>query len=236
MRRSERVARVLTVLLAISLGALLLMRPDGRSSGAGGPVAPEAGDAALEPTGSMSDPELDLPAADPVAPAAEPIGILGDDGLVLSGSVPDAATAASLVRRLEDVLGPDGLIVQLTLDERVKGDVLRIDLVESVPTPADGGSIESLLATSTTLLEGFPDAKLVLVGHTDGVGTEATNLALSIAQAQVVANLLVDRGLPRERIEATGAGEVEPLALDDSPEGRRLNQRITASFEDISTR
>lgn len=237
MRRSERIARLLVVPLAVSFGVLLLVRPDAGSRESEVVVVPgttsTVGRERTSPTTSP-EPELGvLPAADPVAPVAEPVGILSDDGLLLVGSVPDEATAASYLRRLAPVIGPEDVTVQLTVDDRVTADTLPIELVPSLPSPADAASVESLVTTSTTILDGFPDSSVVLTGHTDAVGTVATNLALSTAQAQLVADALVERGTDPERIDVRGAGESQPVAPNDTADGRRANQRVAVSFEGI---
>ncbi len=205
MRWSERTARVLVVPLAVSFGVLLLVRPDPGSRESEVVVVPgttsTVGRERTSPTTSPEpEPELGvLPAADPAAPVAEPVGILSDDGLLLVGSVPDEATAASYLRRLAPVIGPEDVTVQLTVDDRATADTLPIDLVPSLPSPVDAASVESLVTTSTTILDGFPDSTVVLTGHTDAVGTVATNLALSTAQAQLAADALVERApIPSE--------------------------------------
>ena len=231
---AEQIARLVMVPLAVSFVLLLLFRPDGddpdtRGVGASDTTAPEVS----EPSGQTgpSEPEVpDLPPADLGAPPAALRAILGDGRLVLAGSAPDQGVVAAFVRRLEPVFGPGSVTVQVTQDDRVTGETLEIDLARSLPSPPDDASVESLLQTSTTVLEGLPEVTLVLTGHTDDVGTADTNLALSVAQAQVVANLLADRGVPRDRIEVAGAGETQPVAPNDTPEGRQANQRVDSSF------
>src|ERR1051326_2653452 len=60
-------------------------------------------------------------------------------------------------------------------------------------------------------LSSFGDSKLLLVGHTDSVGTAAYNLALSERRAASVGTYLAVKGVPSNRISATGRGETEPL-------------------------
>lgn len=225
--------------LALSFVVLLLLRPGGGDPDTApvGATDTTDGDVA-ERTGSTAPPEPevpDLPPADPAEPPVELRGILGDGRLVLRGSVPEPAAAAAFVRRLEPVFGTENVTVQVAQDDRVTGETLGIDVARSLPSPPDEASLEALLETSTTVLEGLADATLVLTGHTDDLGTQDTNLALSVAQAQVVANLLVERGLPSERIEVAGAGETQPVAPNGTPEGRRSNRRVAASFEGIGT-
>ncbi|HZO14049.1 MAG TPA: OmpA family protein [Polyangiaceae bacterium] len=67
---------------------------------------------------------------------------------------------------------------------------------------------------------------LTVVGHTDSVGTDAANQALSIARAQAVRNFLIARGVSANRIRAVGRGEAQPVAQNDTPENRAQNRRV----------
>ncbi|ROR29844.1 OmpA family protein [Inmirania thermothiophila] len=65
-----------------------------------------------------------------------------------------------------------------------------------------------------------------VVGHTDSTGPEGYNQALSERRAEAVASFLVAQGVPAERILTEGRGEREPVAPNDTPEGRRRNRRV----------
>lgn len=71
-----------------------------------------------------------------------------------------------------------------------------------------------------------------LEGHTDSKGSEAYNQALSQARAQAVAAELTRLGVKKERISAVGFGELQPIATNDTEEGRALNRRVEAKFKD----
>jgi OOP family OmpA-OmpF porin len=63
-------------------------------------------------------------------------------------------------------------------------------------------------------------------GHTDSIGGEAANLALSERRAAQVADYLVGKGIERRRLVAKGYGEAAPIASNDTAEGRAKNRRI----------
>ena len=67
---------------------------------------------------------------------------------------------------------------------------------------------------------------LTVIGHTDSVGTDAANQALSQARAQAVRNYLISRGVAENRIRALGRGESQPVAKNDSAENRAQNRRV----------
>jgi OOP family OmpA-OmpF porin len=65
-----------------------------------------------------------------------------------------------------------------------------------------------------------------VVGHTDTDGEDASNQTLSEKRAQAVADYLVKAGLPADRFTATGYGSTQPVASNDTDEGRAQNRRI----------
>ncbi|MGQ0585976.1 MAG: OmpA family protein [Gammaproteobacteria bacterium] len=69
-------------------------------------------------------------------------------------------------------------------------------------------------------------AAIDVVGHTDSVGNEAYNQALSERRAASVKAYLVARGVDENRISVSGYGETLPRATNDTVEGRRLNRRV----------
>lgn len=71
-----------------------------------------------------------------------------------------------------------------------------------------------------------PDARIEIEGHTDSVGSEELNQALSEKRAKAVRDYLAGRGLPEVRISMTGLGESTPVASNDTPAGRQQNRRV----------
>ena len=71
-----------------------------------------------------------------------------------------------------------------------------------------------------------PNANIEIAGHTDSDGDDAANQELSEKRAQAVADYLVKAGLPATRFSAVGYGETQPVAGNDSGEGKAQNRRI----------
>lgn len=89
-----------------------------------------------------------------------------------------------------------------------------------------------LLAAVAGVLAEFPDARLRVEGHTDDVGSAASNLELSRRRAETVREFLIEPGgMSAGRIEAIGLGEAEPLVPNDSPARRALNRRVVLRVE-----
>jgi outer membrane protein OmpA-like peptidoglycan-associated protein len=79
-------------------------------------------------------------------------------------------------------------------------------------------------------LSDFGDSKLLLVGHTDDVGTDTYNLDLSRRRAAAVADYLISRGVPAARIATSGRGEAEPIAPNDTDADRQKNRRVEVAI------
>lgn len=75
-------------------------------------------------------------------------------------------------------------------------------------------------------LVAHPQLKIEVIGHTDNVGNPERNLALSLARAQSVHDALVSAGLDPARVSFSGRGDAEPIAPNDSREGRAVNRRV----------
>lgn len=84
------------------------------------------------------------------------------------------------------------------------------------------GNIESLVK----ILNKYPDTNIFVEGDTDSDGTEEYNQKLSERRAQAVANYLSGLGITGARITTVGLGESNPVASNDTAEGRQLNRRV----------
>ncbi|MEP7051502.1 MAG: OmpA family protein [Pseudomonadota bacterium] len=67
---------------------------------------------------------------------------------------------------------------------------------------------------------------IVVEGYTDSVGSESANMTLSQARAEAVRNYLVSKGLPSDKVTAVGKGKSNPVAGNDTADGRANNRRV----------
>ena len=92
----------------------------------------------------------------------------------------------------------------------------------------DSTLLESSVRELTLVLDMLmsrPDISIRVDGHTDDVGPEESNLALSEARARAVVAWLVDHGIADSRLSYRGFGESAPVASNEIAEGRRKNRR-----------
>jgi outer membrane protein OmpA-like peptidoglycan-associated protein len=95
---------------------------------------------------------------------------------------------------------------------------------------------QNLRNLSASLVK-YPNTDLLIVGHTDAVGTSEYNQALSQRRATAAANYLASQGVNAARLRAVGRGETEPLATNDTEAGRQANRRVEiAIVANASTR
>jgi outer membrane protein OmpA-like peptidoglycan-associated protein len=87
------------------------------------------------------------------------------------------------------------------------------------------GAREKLAKISGIVLA-HPGLNLQIEGHTDSVGSDEFNQQLSERRADSVRDFLADQGVPGSAISARGFGKTQPVAGNDTPEGRQRNRRV----------
>jgi outer membrane protein OmpA-like peptidoglycan-associated protein len=78
-------------------------------------------------------------------------------------------------------------------------------------------------------IDKYPDTDLMIVGHTDAVGTDSYNQDLSERRSESAARYLESRGV-QTRIQTRGRGELEPIDTNDSDYGRQRNRRVEVAI------
>ncbi len=87
------------------------------------------------------------------------------------------------------------------------------------------GARERLAKVSGIVLA-YPSLHVAVEGHTDSVGSDEYNQELSERRAESVRDYFVQQGIPSSAIEARGFGKSEPIASNDTSEGRQQNRRV----------
>jgi outer membrane protein OmpA-like peptidoglycan-associated protein len=87
------------------------------------------------------------------------------------------------------------------------------------------GARERLAKVSGIILA-YPSLHVAVEGHTDSIGGDEYNQNLSEQRAEAVRDYFVQQGISANSIEARGFGKTEPIASNDTPEGRQQNRRV----------
>jgi outer membrane protein OmpA-like peptidoglycan-associated protein len=88
--------------------------------------------------------------------------------------------------------------------------------------PATRNNLDKLSET----LNKYDETRINILGHTDNTGTEAYNSTLSDKRALAVKSYLTTRQVANSRLIAIGYGELDPIASNETAEGRALNRRV----------
>ncbi len=126
---------------------------------------------------------------------------------------------------------PDGAVdaphtLEVKLSPLVKGSAIALrniffNTASHELLPASNAELSKL----TGLMKANPTLRIELGGHTDSVGKDEANMALSERRAQAVRDHLMANGIDGVRIIAKGYGRTKPIATNDTEEGRALNRR-----------
>jgi chemotaxis protein MotB len=131
------------------------------------------------------------------------------------------------------------------LQVRQYQNMLAVDLAEQIFFDSGRAALKAggkdVLKKVGEALKGYENKVIRVVGHTDNVpvakslqGTFPTNWELSVARATNVVRFLQEVGIPPERMVTSGRSEYDPVAPNDTPEGRQKNRRIEIMLIDKS--
>lgn len=91
---------------------------------------------------------------------------------------------------------------------------------------------ETVLRELAEYLTAHPDVMVTLTGYTDNGQDEAGRRALSDARASAAQEVLLDAGVDEARITTVAGGDANPVAPNDTPDGRQLNRRVEITFQE----
>ncbi|HEX4798328.1 MAG TPA: OmpA family protein [Burkholderiales bacterium] len=143
----------------------------------------------------------------------------------------------SLVRNLTEEVKKGELQV------RQYKDMLTVDVAEQLFFDSGRANLKdtgkAVLKKVGEALKGYDDKVIRIVGHTDNVPITKSlrkvfpsNWELSVARATTVVRYLQEVGIPPERMVASGRAEYQPIATNDTAEGRKKNRRIEITLID----
>lgn len=149
----------------------------------------------------------------------------------LRGEVSNEAVRQQVAGDMAQSLNPtytvrNGLRVavqeQAVMDRTLANRIVEFEPGSAVLRPAGLLILDEMAATMSKLKE----RRFEIIGHTDASGNRQANVSLSLARAQAVKSYLVGKGMPADRLSTTGAGPHQPIASNETDEGRARNRRI----------
>jgi outer membrane protein OmpA-like peptidoglycan-associated protein len=108
--------------------------------------------------------------------------------------------------------------IRLVLNE----NAIRFDTNKSTLTPQAQQNLDKLVP----ILQEYPETNIQIFGYTDSTGTPDYNVALSQKRAETVRWYLVSKGVNSNRFATYGYGIADPIATNETPEGRSQNRRV----------
>lgn len=180
-------------------------------AGCASPQPPAPAGAAMSTTASASRPVPVAPIAGTASPAA---------------AAPAAATPLNMLETiLTRLAGDKGVTI-------ARGPTGALQLRATGDTAFGTGSASlnprftDFLRQLASGLQTYPTLSMKVTGHTDGTGDAQLNQRLSEARAAATIQFLVREGVAAQRLLAEGKGQSEPIASNDSPQGRASNRRV----------
>jgi outer membrane protein OmpA-like peptidoglycan-associated protein len=145
------------------------------------------------------------------------VGALG--GYIWSKHMEDQKKA------MEQATAGTGVGVTQTADNQLKLDIPS-DISFDVNRADIRPNFRPILDRFAQTLKDNPVTTVRIIGHTDSSGSDAINNPLSVNRAASSRNYLVDRGVAANRIAIDGRGSREPIASNDTTDGRAKNRRV----------
>jgi outer membrane protein OmpA-like peptidoglycan-associated protein len=119
-----------------------------------------------------------------------------------------------------------------------RGDELVLDMPSGITFDFDSSTVRpefrSTLDQVADTLRRYEQTYVDVYGHTDSVGSDAYNQTLSERRAGAVASYLTTRGVQSARLATRGFGESEPIASNETEEGRAQNRRVEIKLVPIT--
>ena len=130
---------------------------------------------------------------------------------------------AGLISNIRIAVGAPDMRNKLMTEGKLVTYGIYFDVNKDVIKPESYGTLKEI----AKILNGVPDVKVKILGHTDSDGQDAMNLDLSKRRAaSVKAELAKSFGVNADRLETDGMGETQPVAPNDSQANKALNRRV----------
>jgi outer membrane protein OmpA-like peptidoglycan-associated protein len=149
------------------------------------------------------------------------------------GAVVGGAAGAAIGRQMDRQAEALERDLEYAEVERI-GEGIRVTFPSGILFDFDSFALRSQaranLSNLAQSLQQYPGSSVLIVGHTDNVGSDAYNQRLSQQRADAAANYLSSQGIGRDRIRTMGMSFHEPIASNATAEGRQQNRRVEVAI------
>jgi outer membrane protein OmpA-like peptidoglycan-associated protein len=161
-------------------------------------------------------------------------GVIGDKaGSTTAGVIMGAAIGGAAGAIIGDYMDKQAAEMERDLEgariERV-GEGIKITFQSGILFDIDKSELQPAARENLSKLAGilnkYNDTEILIEGHTDSTGSEEHNMDLSIRRANSVGVYLTDEDVSPVRFKLLGYGEAQPIASNDTAEGRKQNRRV----------
>jgi outer membrane protein OmpA-like peptidoglycan-associated protein len=143
--------------------------------------------------------------------------------IYVGGGVIYVYTLKEIALTQDVVASAADLSTGLTGNGHIVVNGILFDTGKDVVKPESAAALEEVVK----MLKQDPKTKVFVVGHTDNVGAQATNIDLAKRRAAAVVQVLITKyGIGGDRLQAYGVGPYAPLASNEAEDGRSLNRRV----------
>ena len=118
-----------------------------------------------------------------------------------------------------------GAVIGKKMDEKAAALAKEMENAQ-VETTTLSAAAKNQLATFATQMKDLQDTDITIYGHTDNTGSASVNERISLQRAESVASYLESRGINASRIHSEGKSFNDPVADNDTAEGRAKNRRV----------
>lgn len=157
--------------------------------------------------------------------------ILGDgkrSDEMLAGAVVGGLVGAGIGQQLDRQAAELRRDLNSGIDVTNTGDRIVVNAPEAILFATDSAAVRApgQIRTIGQSLQSYPNTVVQVIGHTDNTGSAAYNQDLSERRARSVAGILYEVGVTPARVQTIGRGEANPIASNQTPEGRQANRRV----------
>ena len=163
--------------------------------------------------------------------------IIQDFSSILSGFTASLSNLYAVKYKLTETVPPEAANIEILNSDnevmvREKVELLGVDkkfIIDHILFDFDKASLNQTyipeLKHVLAMMQTYPTIQIEIQGHTDDIGSNEYNIALSEARALAVKKYFVTNGVNADRIKTRGLGKDLPIAPNDTEEGRQLNRR-----------